>query len=107
MRRSSSKFSGPHRGVALLHQPLVGDGLGLDIFHRGVAALAAVEIEQFVAGLAVDDAGELLGEIDAVVDAAVHAHAADRIVEVRASRRRAARGRCGRSTRRAGARRRR
>src|SRR5262245_10684611 len=73
----------PHRAVALLEQTLVGDGLRLDVLGRGVPALPVVEIERLLAGLAAHHAGKLVRQADRIVDPAVHAHAADRIVDVR------------------------
>src|SRR5439155_2289908 len=70
------------RRIALFHKSLVGDGLRLDVGHRGVAALTVVEIEQILLGLPFYDSCELVRQIDAVVDAAIHAHATDRVVDM-------------------------
>src|SRR5215510_534627 len=48
-----------HRWVALLHQALVGDGLGLDVGDGGVPALAVVAVEHFLSGLALDHSRQL------------------------------------------------
>ena len=73
-----------HRRIALLHQPLVGDGLSLHIAYRGVPALAVITVEHVFAGGAVKHRRELIDQIESIVHAAVHAHAADRIVDMRA-----------------------
>src|SRR5688572_27770333 len=72
-----------HRRVALLEQALVADRHGLHLLDRGGAALAYVKLEQRLLGLAVPHPRELVGEVDRVVDAAIQAEAAERIVEVR------------------------
>jgi hypothetical protein len=53
----------------------------LDVFERDQPALPVVALE-FGLGLgAVPDFDQARGQIDGVVDAAVHAHAAERVVE--------------------------
>ena len=61
---------------------LVLDGLLLDGFERHQPPLPVVALELVLGRLAVPDLREPRGEIDRVVDAAVHAHAAERIVDV-------------------------
>ena len=72
-----------HR-IFFLQRLLVLDRLRLDEIDLRLAALARVAVEHARIGAAIPDAGKLIGKIDRVVDAAVHAHAADRIVDVRA-----------------------
>ena len=74
-----------HGGVALLEQPLVADGLRLGVLHGDVAALALVAVELGFVDFAAQDAGQLVGEVEGVVHAAVEPHAADRAVHVGAS----------------------
>ena len=50
---------------------------------RDVAALALVAVEHVVADLAAQDPDQLVGQVERVVDAGVHAHGADRRVHVR------------------------
>src|SRR5262245_16079325 len=69
--------------VLLLDIALVLDGLALEIFLRHRAALTVIEIESIVARAVLDDRRELVGEIEGVVEAEIHAHAAQRIVDVR------------------------
>ena len=71
-----------HRRVALLQQPLVADGLRLGVLDRHVPPLPFVAVELVVIRLAVQDAGQLVGEVEGVVHAAVQPHAADRAVDV-------------------------
>ena len=68
--------------VARLQALLVGDRLLLHEFDRDGAALAAVEIEQFVRRPLENNLRKLFRQIGRVLDAAVEAHAADRIVDV-------------------------
>ena len=71
-----------HRRIALLQQPLVADGLRLGVLDRDMPALPFVAVELRFVGFAVQDAGQLVGEIEGVVHAAVQSHAADRAVDV-------------------------
>ena len=68
--------------VGRLEIALVLDRVLLHVFERHQPALPVVAVELGVARLAAPHAGEPLGEIDRVVDAAVHPHAAERIVDV-------------------------
>src|SRR6266516_4578468 len=70
-----------HR-VLFLERLLVLDRLRLHVIDLRLAALARVEVEHIGLGAAEPDIGDLGREIHGVVDAAVHAHAADRIVDV-------------------------
>src|SRR3954465_1848063 len=45
-----------HRGVALLQQSLVADGLRLGVFHRHVPPLPFVSVEFFIIGFVMQDA---------------------------------------------------
>ena len=67
--------------VLLLDVALVFDGLALEIFLRHGAALAVIEDEQILAG-ATQHPLQLVREIEGVVEAEVHAHAAQGIVDV-------------------------
>ena len=68
------------------------------VLERDVAALALVAVEHVVVGLAAEDLDQLVGEVERVVHAAVHAHGADRRVHMRgvAGEDRAARAELGR-----------
>src|SRR6516162_2676334 len=68
--------------VLLLQRLLVLNRLRLDVIDLGLAALPRVAVEHARLGAIEPHVGELVGEIDRVVDAAVHAHAADRVVDV-------------------------
>src|SRR5512144_70360 len=72
----------PRRRIALLEHALVGDRLRLHVLDRGEAALTIVTVEKRVGIGAVPDLGELLGDVEAVLEAAVHAHPTDRIVDM-------------------------
>src|SRR5215813_748186 len=48
-----------HRWVALLHQALVGDGLGLNVGNGGIPALAVVAVEHLLSGRALDHSRQL------------------------------------------------
>src|SRR6202042_3624590 len=61
---------------------LILDGLRLDIIDLGLAALARVAVEHAVLGAAEPHVGEFFGQVDRIWGAAVHAHAADRVVDV-------------------------
>src|SRR5215475_533329 len=63
-----------HRGVPLGEQPLVSHGLRLGVLNRDVTPLAFVAVESFLALFATQDIDELVGEVESVVDAAVHSH---------------------------------
>src|SRR5580692_10075517 len=71
-----------HLRVLLLQRLLVLNGLRLHVIDLGLAALARIAVEHACLGTAEPNVGQFLGEIDRVVDAAVHAHAADRVVDV-------------------------
>src|SRR5262252_9612861 len=73
-----------YRGVLLRQQPLVADGLRLRVLQRDVTALALIAVEHLLADFPPQDLGELLRQIERVMNAAVHAHGADRAVHVRA-----------------------
>src|SRR5262249_46514248 len=64
----------PHGGILLGQQLLVADGLRLRVLQRDVAALARVAVELILGEVAAQDADELVGKIERVVHAAVHAH---------------------------------
>src|SRR5688572_16307856 len=68
--------------VLLLDIALVFDGLTLKILLRDSSPLAVVKIEQGLACAIADDGGELVGEVEGVVETEVHAHPAQRIVDV-------------------------
>src|SRR5262249_8548727 len=68
--------------VLLLHVLLVLDGLPLQILLRHGAPLAVVEIEQANVGTVLDDRSELVRKIEGVVQAEIHSHATERIVDV-------------------------
>ena len=68
--------------VGFFQVVFVADGLRLDIFDGDGAALAVILVQEvFVAALG-QDLDQLFGQVDAVVDAAVHAHAAQGVVHV-------------------------
>src|ERR1043166_3574886 len=67
-----------HRGIALFKEPLVADGLRLGVLDRHVAALPLVPVEFFLIGRTMQDAGELVGEVQGGGHGAVQPHAADR-----------------------------
>src|SRR5207248_3315537 len=71
-----------HGGIVFRQQPLVVDGLRLRVGKRDVTTLALVAVELALLRLAAQNAHELVGEIEGVVDAAVHAHGADRTVHM-------------------------
>ncbi len=65
------------------HQRLVRDGVLLHELHAHLPPLAVVEREQF-AGIATGmDADQLVRKVPRIVDPAIHAHAAERVVDVR------------------------
>src|SRR5262245_2149073 len=68
--------------VLLLDIALVLDSLALQVFLRNGAALAVVLIEHIFIRGALNDRSELVGQIERVVEAEIHAHAAERIVDV-------------------------
>src|ERR1700716_528772 len=68
--------------IARFQIALVLDRVLLHIFERDQPALCVVAVELAVAGLAGPDPRQPFGEVDDVMDAAVHAHAAERIVDV-------------------------
>src|SRR5215510_13352993 len=72
-----------YRRILLCQHALVADGLGLGVLERDMAALPFVAIEHLVAHLLAQDPDQLVGEIDGVMNAAVHAHRADRAVHMR------------------------
>ena len=71
-----------HGGIVFLQQPLVADGLRLGVLDGDMPALPRVAVEHVLVGFAAQDADQLVGQIERVVDAAVHAHAADRAVHM-------------------------
>ena len=71
----------PRRRIALADDLLVAVGLLLHRLDRDGAPLPVVAVEQAVVG-AGPDRLELVGQIEGVLDAAVHAHAAERIVDM-------------------------
>src|SRR5262245_17967777 len=68
--------------IARLEVALVGDGNRVDVLERDRPPLPLIATELGGGSFAARDAHQLLGEVDSVVDAAVHPHAAERIVEV-------------------------
>src|SRR5499433_3841391 len=72
------------RGVLLRQQPLVADGLRLRVLQGDVPALALVAVEHLLPDFPPQDLGELLRQVERVMNAAVHPHGADRAVHVRA-----------------------
>src|ERR1700755_1912910 len=66
--------------VFRLEPLLVGDRLFLHKLGRHRSPLPAVEIEQIVGRVIIDHARQLLGQIGGILDAAVQAHTADRVV---------------------------
>src|SRR5262249_15932173 len=71
-----------YRRVLLGEEALVADGLGLGVLDGHVATLAFVAVENFLSPLAAQNFDQLVGEIEGVVDAAVHPHGADRAVHM-------------------------
>src|SRR5471032_939065 len=69
-----------HR-VAFLEKRLVALTLGIDMLDRDGPALARVAIEQRLVGAA-PHRRQRVGEVHGIVDAAVEAHAAQRVVEM-------------------------
>src|SRR5262245_66337888 len=72
------------RGGLLRQQPLVADGLRLRVLQGDVPALALVAVEHLLPDFPPQDLGELLGQVERIMNAAVHAHGADRAVHMRA-----------------------
>src|SRR6516162_10582971 len=72
------------RWVFFLERFFVRNGLRLHVIDLRLAALPRVAIEHARLGTAEPDIGKLFGKIDGIVDAAVHPHAADRIVDMSA-----------------------
>src|SRR5262249_50201060 len=70
-------------GAGAFQVLLVLDRLFLDIFLGDEAALLLEGVELAVALRALPHRGEALGQVDGIMDAAVHSHAAERIVDVR------------------------
>ena len=68
-------------GIAFADDLLVAVGLLLHRLDRDGAALPVVAVEQAVVG-AGPDLLELVRQVERVLDAAIHAHAAKRIVDV-------------------------
>ena len=68
--------------IARLQAFLVGDRLLLHEFDRNGSTLAAVEIEQFVGRSLENNLRQFFRQIGRILDAAIEAHAADRIVDV-------------------------
>ena len=68
--------------VLLLEQLFVPLGLHLGVIDRDVTALPRVAVKHVEIAGAVQDRDELAAEVDGVMDAAVHAHRADRAVDV-------------------------
>src|SRR5205823_10422096 len=69
--------------VAHLEMALIGDGNRIHVLERYRPALALVALELSQRSLAAADRRELLRQIERIVDAAVHSHTAERIVEMR------------------------
>src|SRR5262245_31134657 len=78
LREAAAKF-GPVR----LEVAFVLDGSLLDVFKRHCPALAIITLETGVGLASVPDVDHARGQIDRVMDAAVHAHAAERVVDMR------------------------
>ena len=75
--------SSPELGPVGFEIALVLDRLLLDVLERHLPALRLVAVE-FVEALApMPDIGKPRGEADRIMDAAVHAHSAERIVDMR------------------------
>src|SRR5262249_32535291 len=70
-------------GSVGLEVTLVLDRLFFDVFERDQPALPVVTLELGLRRGAIPDFDQARGQIDGVVDAAVHAHAAERIVDLR------------------------
>src|SRR6185437_9014282 len=70
-------------GILLLQQAFVGDRLRLHIFDGSRAPLPVETIKQRVGIAAVRNVNELARQRDPVLESAVHAHTADRIIDVR------------------------
>src|SRR5262245_59961879 len=72
-----------HGRVLFGQEALVADGLRLRVLHGDVTALALVALEHVVRGFPAQDLDQLVRQVEGVVNAAVHAHGADRAVLVR------------------------
>ena len=71
------------RRIALLHVLFVGDRGGLHVRRRNMAALPRIAIEQRSRfPRRIRRGSRLLSKVDGIMDAAVHAHGADRAVEM-------------------------
>src|SRR5947209_5815895 len=70
------EISRPYLRIALLEPLLVRDRLLLNEFNRDRTPLQVVEIEQSIRLGVQQDAAQLAGEIDGILDAAVEPHAA-------------------------------
>ena len=82
VRRNSSWLRCRTAGSFSANKSFVAHGLRLRMRHGDMAALALVAVEHAVVGLVARDGDELVGEIDRVVNARVHAHGADRAVHM-------------------------
>ena len=82
MFRSASSDRLPGLGVALADDLLIAVGLLLHRLDRNGAPLPVVAVEQAIVGAGIDPL-ELVRQVEGVLDAAVHAHAAERIVDMR------------------------
>src|SRR5262249_49791189 len=71
-----------NRRVFFFERFFVLDSLRLNVINLRFAALPRVAIEQAHLGTAEPDLSEFFREVDGVMDAAVHTHAADRIVDM-------------------------
>src|SRR5215472_4067879 len=71
-----------NRGIFFLKRFFVLYGLCLNVIDLCFAALPRVAIQQIHLGTAEPNLGKFISEIDCVVDAPVHAHPADRIVDM-------------------------
>ena len=70
-----------HSGIAFFHGLLVADRHGLHLLDGGGAALPRIKVEQSFR-LAMPMTAELVAKIDGIMDAAVEAEAAERIVQM-------------------------
>ena len=71
-----------NRRVFFFERFFISDSLRLNVINLRLAALPRIAIEQAHLGTAEPDLGEFYGKVDGIVDAAVHTHAADRIVDM-------------------------
>ena len=72
-----------HGWVLFFEQLFVGDGLRLNIFNRRQTTLAVIACKKRLCIATAINFDQLARQRDAILEAAIHAHAANRIVDMR------------------------